>query len=176
VLTFASRAMGPGSPLLSSFFGGEGGGVAPTPPKESPLSSLKSMLLSSLPKKNVAEDENKPNKPPSAWWRESVADVDVLPTVTQAGVAVATQVGVALFGLLFLTTTGSGIEDARGYSLDFEPWGTAAAVLFTWGIVRSEVLVASESVAAKVGLSLPGVCYMAMLAVILLCFERNITW
>ena len=50
------------------------------------------------------------------------------------------QVGVALSGLLFLNSSSSG--DQGG--LDFEPWGTAAALLFVWGIVRSEVLAAKE--------------------------------
>ena len=34
-------------------------------------------------------------------------------------------------------------------TLTFEPWGCAAALLFTWLIVRSEVLVASEGLTAK---------------------------
>ena len=53
-----------------------------------------------------------------------------------------TQVAIALGGLLALNFDPDS-------ELIFEPWGTAAAVLFTWGIVRSEVLVAREDAANK---------------------------
>ena len=48
-----------------------------------------------------------------------------------------TQEGVALVGILVLAVDPDS-------ALEFEPWGIAAAVLFTWGIVRSEVLTARE--------------------------------
>ena len=48
----------------------------------------------------------------------------------------------AFCGLLFLTSSSSGDQGPGGAY--FETWGTAAAVLFTWGIVRSEVLFANE--------------------------------
>ena len=53
-----------------------------------------------------------------------------------------TQEGVALVGILVLAVDPDS-------ALEFEPWGIAAAVLFTWGIVRSEVLTARESLTAK---------------------------
>ena len=53
-----------------------------------------------------------------------------------------TQEGVALVGILVLAVDPDS-------ALEFEPWGIAAAVLFTWGIVRSEVLTAREGLTAK---------------------------
>ena len=56
--------------------------------------------------------------------------------------AFATQETVALVGLTALALDPN-------QTLTFEPWGCAAALLFTWLIVRSEVLVASEGLTAK---------------------------
>ena len=151
--------------------------VPEQPKRRSPLSRLR-RALPKMPTNN-ANGENGANAaavvadgaPNAARASESAgAGAGAGANNQIGGVATATQVSVALFGLLFLSSGGGGGGgggDEGAFSvagLNFEPWGTAAAVLFTWGIVRSEVLVAKEGLAAKARIAAVQTSATALLA------------
>ena len=74
-----------------------------------------------------------------------------------------TQVTVALCGLLFLAASGDSSGASSSAEL-FEPWGVAAAVLFTFGVVRGEVLAVGKNAAARSKIAAAQAGFTALLA------------